>query len=779
MESQPQREGDSARNEITVQGKFLFRGAQKLDLRGVTYGTFAPSADGAGYPAPRVIDRDFAQMRAAGVNAVRVYTVPPRWLLDLAAAHGLAVLVGLPWEQHVAFLAERDRRASIERRVREGVRACAGHPAVLGYAVGNEIPAGIVRWHGRARVERFLRGLVAAVRDEDDALVTYVNFPSTEYLDVPNVDFACFNVYLEQRDRLAAYLARLQNLAGDLPLVMAEIGLDSRRNGARAQADALAWQVTTAFQAGAAGAFVFAWTDEWHRGGHDIDDWDFGLTDRARRPKPALEAVARAFAAAPFDGRPTWPRVSVVVCTYNGARTLDECLAAAKRLDYPDYEVVVVSDGSTDASGDIALRHGVRLIETPNRGLSSARNTGLHAATGEIVAYLDDDAYPDPHWLRHVAAAMHDGDYAAVGGPNIPPAGDGWVADCVARAPGGPAHVLLSDRDAEHLPGCNLAIRKSDLLAIGGFDPQFRAAGDDSGTRRGRVYFGVWGTAYFQALYRPTASILSALPGIPEWYLLVAALAAISALGLVAWPFLLAGPLLALVVGAALGDAALTARAACASLDNRLPRAQRLRIRALTTLLHLLQPASRLAGRLATGLTLWRRRGSTRLRLPRLHSLVTWSEDWAAAETRLAAVEARLGARQAVTRRGGPYDRWDLQIRGGVAADARVRMAVEEHGSGRQLIRWRIWPRWRAAVAALLALLLAPALAALASGALAAAALLGASAALLALMAVQEAGRATGAALDAVRRPHVRLAPLREPALRGAAVPEPERVAGR
>src|SRR5213075_1602696 len=114
MESRPQREGDSARDEITVQGKFLFRGTQKLYLRGVTYGTFAPSADGAGYPAPHVVDRDFAQMRSAGVNAVRVYTVPPRWLLDLAAAHGLAVLVGLPWEQHVAFLAERDRRASIE-----------------------------------------------------------------------------------------------------------------------------------------------------------------------------------------------------------------------------------------------------------------------------------------------------------------------------------------------------------------------------------------------------------------------------------------------------------------------------------------------------------------------------------------------------------------------------------------------------------------------------------------------------------------------------------------
>ena len=68
---------------------------------------------------------------------------------------------------------------------------------------------------------------------------------------------------------------------------MAEIGLDSRRNGEQAQADALSWQIDATFASGCAGAYVFAWTDEWHRGGHDIEDWDFGLVDRHRQPKPA------------------------------------------------------------------------------------------------------------------------------------------------------------------------------------------------------------------------------------------------------------------------------------------------------------------------------------------------------------------------------------------------------------------------------------------------------------------------------------------------------------
>ena len=136
--------------------------------------------------------------------------------------------------------------------------------------------------------------------EDPAALVTYVNYPTTEYLDLPFLDLACFNVYLESQERLTAYLARLQNLVGDRPLIMSEIGLDSRRHGLARQARSLYWQVRTTFAAGAAGAFVFAWTDKWHRGGHDIEDWDFGLTRRDRRPKPALAAARQAMAEAPF-----------------------------------------------------------------------------------------------------------------------------------------------------------------------------------------------------------------------------------------------------------------------------------------------------------------------------------------------------------------------------------------------------------------------------------------------------------------------------------------------
>ncbi len=267
-------------------GKFLFAGKEKLYLRGVTYGTFRPGENGSGYPHPARVEADFRQMADVGINSVRTYSVPPRYLLEAAARNGLRVLIGLPWEQHVAFLGESTLAGSIERRVREGVRACAGHPAVLGYAVGNEIPASIVRWHGRRRVESFLRRLYEAAKDEDpDGLVTYVNFPTTEYLQLPFLDFHCFNVYLESDRQLESYLARLQNVAGDHPLVMAEIGLDSRRNGQALQAESVEGQIRRAFAAGCAGAFVFAWTDEWHRGGYDVEDWDLGSPIASGAPR--------------------------------------------------------------------------------------------------------------------------------------------------------------------------------------------------------------------------------------------------------------------------------------------------------------------------------------------------------------------------------------------------------------------------------------------------------------------------------------------------------------
>ena len=172
-------------------------------------------------------------------------------------------------------------------------------------------------------------------------------------------------MFLESGPQFASYLARLQHIAGDRPLVVTEAGLDSLRNSEEAQARALDWQVRTAFAAGCAGMFVFSWTDEWYRGGFEIDDWAFGLVDRNRTPKQALATVGKAFSQVPFAPDPDWPRVSVVVCAYNSESTLRSCFDGLRDLDYPDYEVIVVNDGSTDATDEITAR--VRLPADQHR----------------------------------------------------------------------------------------------------------------------------------------------------------------------------------------------------------------------------------------------------------------------------------------------------------------------------------------------------------------------------------------------------------------------------
>ena len=183
------------------------------------------------------------------------------------------------------------------------------------------------------------------------------------------------------------------------------------------------------------------------------------------------------------DGLPAlheYPKVSVVICAYNAEATMAACLDSLRALRYPATEVVVVDDGSTDRTGAIADRYeGFHVIHQENKGLSAARNVGMAASTGEIVAYTDSDCVVDPDWLHYLVATFLSSGLPAVGGPNLPPPEDSFVASCVAASPGGPLEVLLDDEEAEHIPGCNMAFRREALEEIGGFDPVYRAAGDD------------------------------------------------------------------------------------------------------------------------------------------------------------------------------------------------------------------------------------------------------------------------------------------------------------
>jgi hypothetical protein len=186
---------------------------------------------------------------------------------------------------------------------------------------------------------------------------------------------------------------------------------------------------------------------------------------------------------------------------------------------------------------------------------------------------------------------------------------------------------------------------------------------------------------------------LHALPTTPEWYLIILVLAAISAWGFVWAPLLLAAPLLLLAGG-------VTAAQACVAAFNAhpagrgLPRGRLWKLRLVTAWLHLLQPAARLSGRLRTGLTPWRLRGPRGLALPVPRRRQLWTTSgWRSLEQQLQQVEAGLRVSDAVVVRGGDFDDWDLEVRGGMIGSARLRMTVEEHGEDRQMFRLRAWPR--------------------------------------------------------------------------------------
>lgn len=465
---------------VRKDGKFFRVNGEKWFAKGFTYGPFAPNQHGAFLPERPQMLEDFAQLRQLGANCIRLYHVPSPMVLDDALENGLRVFVDIPWEKHRCFFEDWVARQGALRQVRDAARLLGGHPGLFALSVANELPHDIVRYYGARRVETFINQLLQAAREmAPEALFTYTNYPSTEFLD-PQADFYCANVYLEDPETLGRYLDRLQHIAGNRPLILGEYGLDSHRNGLQQQSEVLGRHIREVFRRGLAGSFVFAYTDDWFTGGHQVEDWAFGVTTRARQEKPAASTLRQVWSEVPFPPDAASPRVSVVVCSYNGAATLDECLASLTRLEYPDYEVILVDDGSTDATHQIAARYpSVRYLHQENRGLGVARNVGAEAATGQIVAYTDSDCVADEHWLAYLVQSMRDQGVDGIGGPNIPPLSDNWTARCVAVSPGGPSHVMLDDRRAEHLPGCNMAFRRDKLLEIGGFGPQYRQAGDD------------------------------------------------------------------------------------------------------------------------------------------------------------------------------------------------------------------------------------------------------------------------------------------------------------
>jgi len=172
------------------------------------------------------------------------------------------------------------------------------------------------------------------------------------------------------------------------------------------------------------------------------------------------------------------PRVSIVIACPGDSWMLQECLRAIAAQTYRNFEVIVLPD----EAGVVERSSAISTIPTGKVRPAEKRNIGIRAAKGEIVAFIDDDAYPDAHWLEYAIKYFGDETIGAVGGPGVTPPNDPYLAQIGGRVYDNP---LVSGtyryryraggvrRDVDDYPSCNLFVRTSLLRQIGGYRTDF------------------------------------------------------------------------------------------------------------------------------------------------------------------------------------------------------------------------------------------------------------------------------------------------------------------
>lgn len=186
----------------------------------------------------------------------------------------------------------------------------------------------------------------------------------------------------------------------------------------------------------------------------------------------------------------TTPKISAIICTHNRDNYLGAAIDSLLVQDFDEFEVVVVDNGSSDRTRQVVedrLSHPhLKYAFEPILGLSVARNRGAKESSGEIIAYLDDDAVASAGWLRVLYQAYRQNEKLAIAGGKVtliwpedvtPPP---WLSPGLSGNLGaydlGNALVYI-DRSGLTPRGLNYSIRRSFLEQIGGFDPNLGRVG--------------------------------------------------------------------------------------------------------------------------------------------------------------------------------------------------------------------------------------------------------------------------------------------------------------
>ncbi|HVS79449.1 MAG TPA: glycosyltransferase family 2 protein [Candidatus Paceibacterota bacterium] len=191
-------------------------------------------------------------------------------------------------------------------------------------------------------------------------------------------------------------------------------------------------------------------------------------------------------------------KISIVIPAYNEESSIADTIRAALAQDYPDFEVIIVNNASSDKTAEVAARFPVRVVTEEKKGILFARERGRLEAKGELVANLDADCLPAPHWLSTGAKYFTDPEVAAVTGPYDYYDGTRVFRKVSFASQRGIYRLVnnlmdLLDRGGILIGGNNM-IRASVLEAAGGYNTKIKFYGEDTDTARrvsehGRIVF--------------------------------------------------------------------------------------------------------------------------------------------------------------------------------------------------------------------------------------------------------------------------------------------------
>jgi O-antigen biosynthesis protein len=440
-----------AHHTVAAHAKFFSRSGHKFFLTATRLDGFGSTLDLNEKLKLRRRLEDFKAAHTSGLILTEEQSQPA---LDVVAAAGMVAIVDLAIESD--DLVYPSRFGELVSRVAHAGNVYRSHPGLLGYLIdcplehetSPESPSPV----GLKTIRRRLGALLRILKQHGpNALVALKHRQASFVPFLAEEDFLyCSTARMDKRE-LRPWIENLHRLAGARPVVIEFVPASSGQDEA----------VAEAFGAGVAGVVAPSVPAPPSR------DW---LGIRMLRP-----AETMPFASLKGSGPPpptSCPLVSVVVCALNDERTTPWCLKSLSRLAYPNFEVVIVAHGgSAGVCEAVAQSPQFRVIRPSTKGLGAARNAGLSAARGEIVAFVEPDFAVDQDWLTFMVREIQERQLDACCGPACVLPETTKIAACLAAAPPSLSSTSFGDAMARS----NLVFTKDALRRAGGFERKYKA----------------------------------------------------------------------------------------------------------------------------------------------------------------------------------------------------------------------------------------------------------------------------------------------------------------